>query len=164
MARPSGGESTPAAPKEDRREWAELPRELTASIVSRLAATEILRSAQFVCKSWKEACENPLVWRRINMYSIAEPAAPVDLALDHLCRRAVDRSRGQLLGIGISYFGNDYLLGYITQRYSSNFDLPLIDYFLARSPEFFSILRFSADFYRSFQIGPLNCNLWFMPC
>ncbi|EXB31420.1 F-box protein SKIP19 [Morus notabilis] len=98
--------------EEQLRNWLELPREVTASIFSRLVATEILNNTQFVCKSWFDICKDPLVWRKINMYNIGE--ADLNMELDRMCRHAVDRSRGNLVDINIEYLGNDGLLKHIT--------------------------------------------------
>lgn len=104
----SGGDS----PEEQLRNWLELPMEVTASIFSRLVATEILKTIQFVCKSWFDVCKDPLVWRKIDMYNIGETGS--NLSLDRMCRDAVDRSCGSLVDMNIEYFGNDALLKYIT--------------------------------------------------
>ncbi|XP_024018927.1 F-box protein SKIP19-like [Morus notabilis] len=100
------------SPEEPLRNWLELPREVTASIFSRLVATEILKTIQFVCRSWFDICKDPLVWRKINMYNLGE--AGLNMVLDRMCRHAVNRSRGNLVDINIEYFGNDDLLKYIT--------------------------------------------------
>ena len=92
------------------RNWEDLPWEVTASIFSRLMATGILMSVQFVCKSWFDICKDPLLWRRINVVNDREAA------VGRLCRHAVDRSCGGLLDINIDYFGTDDLLKYITDR------------------------------------------------
>lgn len=113
----SGGD----CPEEQLRNWLELPMEVTASIFSRLVATEILNTIQFVCKSWFEVCKDPLVWRKIDMYNIGESG--LNLSLDRMCRDAVDRSCGSLVDINIEYFGNDALLKHITDRYSFLFKI-----------------------------------------
>ncbi|GMN38428.1 hypothetical protein TIFTF001_007669 [Ficus carica] len=92
------------------RNWEDLPWEVTASIFSRLMATEILMRVQFVCKPWFDICKDPLLWRRINVVNDREAA------VGRLCRHAVDRSCGGLLDINIDYFGTDDLLEYITDR------------------------------------------------
>lgn len=96
------------------RNWLELPREVTASIMSRLVAVDILTSVQFVCKSWFEISKDPLIWRRIDMYKIGD--LDLDMDLVRMCRDAVDRSSGFLADINIENFGNDDLLEYIAER------------------------------------------------
>ncbi|KAH0911800.1 hypothetical protein HID58_035121 [Brassica napus] len=96
------------------RDWAGLPPELTWSILSRLGTVDILEKAQKVCKSWHSVCEEPSMWRKINMHN--------DLGfMDSLtrsrhvamCRNAVDRSQGGLVEIDIWYFCTDSLLNHI---------------------------------------------------
>ena len=121
MASSSILESAPPEPEEERRNWLELPREVTASILSRLVAIDILTTAQFVCKSWLEISKDPLVWRRIDMYKAGD--LDLEMDLDKMCRHAVDRSCGQLVDINIEYFGNDDLLKYIADRYDFSLNL-----------------------------------------
>ncbi|KAL0697415.1 hypothetical protein Bca4012_053537 [Brassica carinata] len=47
--------------------WAELPPELTSSILHRLGGIDILETAQRVCRSWRRVCKDPLMWRKIDM-------------------------------------------------------------------------------------------------
>ena len=92
-------ECPPPNPEEERRNWLELPREMTASILSRLVAIDVLTTAQFVCKSWLEVLKDPLVWRRIEMYKDGDLDLETDL--DKMCRHAVDPSCGKLVDINI---------------------------------------------------------------
>ena len=89
------------------RSWVDLPREVTASILSRLKAKDILTSAQFVCKAWLEVSKDPLVWKRIDVDDV------------EICRRAIDRSCGQAVEVYIRDVADDELLEYICDRYSS---------------------------------------------
>ncbi|KAJ0264970.1 F-box domain-containing protein [Hirschfeldia incana] len=97
------------------RNWAELPYELTSSILSRLNSIDILENAQKVCTSWRSVCKDPAMWRKIDMLNFGDK----EYNLEMMCRHAVDRSQGGLLEIDISCFGSDSLFNYIADR-SSN--------------------------------------------
>ncbi|KAK4488135.1 hypothetical protein RD792_003877 [Penstemon davidsonii] len=105
------GVSSSSAP---RPPWVELPRDVTANILHRLGAIEILESAQRVCTTWRNVCREPAMWRVIDMGNIGDPDDPYDLKI--MCRHAVDRSQGQLIDIKIEHFGNDELIHYIAER------------------------------------------------
>ncbi|KAK8662006.1 hypothetical protein V6N13_091594 [Hibiscus sabdariffa] len=96
------------------RDWLELPSEVTASILSRLGAIEILNSAQTVCSQWRNICKDPSMWRSIDMRNLGE--RDKDYVHEKMCVHAVDRSCGHLLDINIEYFGTDELLFYISER------------------------------------------------
>ena len=53
--------------KETPLDWLELPRDMTASILQRLGAIEILETAQKMCMSWRNLCKNPTVWHAVDM-------------------------------------------------------------------------------------------------
>lgn len=101
----------------DYRNWAELPPELTSSILLRLGAIEILENAQKVCKSWRRVCKDPSMWRKIDIDNRGGWAS-FKYDLESMCRHAVDRSQGGLVEIDIWYFGTDELLDYIADRFS----------------------------------------------
>ncbi|XP_059435880.1 putative F-box/LRR-repeat protein 23 [Corylus avellana] len=90
--------------------WLELPRDVTASILLRLGAVEILTSAQMVCSPWRNLCKDPSMWRAIDMGNNNHWN---DDELNTICRDAVDRSCGQLVDINLEYFGTDKLLRHI---------------------------------------------------
>ncbi|KAG8385239.1 hypothetical protein BUALT_Bualt03G0021400 [Buddleja alternifolia] len=95
--------------------WIELPRDVTANILHRLGAIEILESAQKVCTTWRSVCQDPAMWRVIDMRNLGDlHDMPYDLEI--MCRHAVDRSQGELIDINIQYFGTDELLDYISLR------------------------------------------------
>ena len=99
--------------------WVDLPPEVTASILSRLTAVEILISAQFVCKAWLEVSKDPLVWKRIDVVPLIWMR--IDLVRRfavEICRRAVDRSCGQAVEVNIHLAADDDLLDYISDRFS----------------------------------------------
>ncbi|QHO36636.1 hypothetical protein S83_030471 [Arachis hypogaea] len=94
------------------RNWLGLPNDLTLMIFSRLSTVDILVSVQQVCRQWWSICMDPLLWRTINMCDLGIRNS-VDYKLEKMCRRAIDRSCGQLEDISIEYFGTDDLLKYI---------------------------------------------------
>ncbi|KAH6799843.1 hypothetical protein C2S52_000307 [Perilla frutescens var. hirtella] len=103
----------PAAEAEASPPWMELPLDLTANILQRLGAVEILGSAQKVCATWRKLCQDPAMWRVIN---IINPDRIYSGECTNICRRAVDRSHGQLIDVTLVFFGRDELLDYIVLR------------------------------------------------
>ncbi|KAK8671378.1 hypothetical protein V6N13_037974 [Hibiscus sabdariffa] len=96
------------------RNWLELPPDVTASILSRLGAIDILNSAQKVCSQWRNICKDPSMWRSIDMRNTGERED--GRVHEKMCFHAVDRSCGHLLDINIEHFGTDELLFYIAER------------------------------------------------
>ncbi|PPD75215.1 hypothetical protein GOBAR_DD27860 [Gossypium barbadense] len=96
------------------RNWLELPLDVTASILSRIGAIEILNSAQNVCSLWRNICKDPLMWRSIDMHNLGD-LWDMDYDLAKMCVHAVDRSCGHLLDINVEYFGTDALLLHISE-------------------------------------------------
>ncbi|KAG2688855.1 hypothetical protein I3843_09G113300 [Carya illinoinensis] len=102
----------PPQPPGQCRNWLELPRDVTESILLRLGAIEILTSAQKVCLLWRNICKDPSMWRAVDMRNPGDLCdMPYDL--ETMCRHAVDRSFGQLVDINVEHFGTDELLNYI---------------------------------------------------
>ncbi|KAF3500719.1 hypothetical protein F2Q69_00039562 [Brassica cretica] len=127
---PSLGPFSPAPPsltpvmKEDGEciNWAELPSDLTSSILRRLGSIDILENAQRVCTSWRGVCKDPEMWRKIDMRNLGDVGFNVEI----MCRHAVDRSQGGLVEIEIWHFGTDSLLNYIADRSSNLRSLKLV--------------------------------------
>lgn len=105
--------------------WADLPGDVTANILQRLDAVEILESAQKVCSTWWRVTHEPSFWRVIDL----KPSLWEDVGMDPYdketidmlcgnmyCRKAVDRGLGEIIEINLEHFGNDRLLNYISQR------------------------------------------------
>ncbi|KAG5381601.1 hypothetical protein IGI04_033071 [Brassica rapa subsp. trilocularis] len=101
---------TPVVKDGECRNWSELPFELMSSILCRLDLIGVFENAQKVCTSWRRVCKDPAMWRKIDMYNLG-----LDLGYNPeiICRHAVDRSQGGLVGINIWHFGTDSLLNYI---------------------------------------------------
>ncbi|KAE8708149.1 putative F-box/LRR-repeat protein 23 [Hibiscus syriacus] len=97
------------------RNWLELPQDVTASILSRLGAIEILNSAQNVCSLWRKISKDPSMWKSIDMRNLGD-LFDMEYDLEKMCVHAVNRSCGHLLDINIEYFGTDELLFYISER------------------------------------------------
>lgn len=94
--------------------WLDLPADITANILHRLGAIEILESAQKVCTAWRKICKDPAMWRVIDMENLGDLGGmPYDL--EKMCMHAIDRSQGQLVDINIEYFGTDELMEYLAQ-------------------------------------------------
>ncbi|KAK6150117.1 hypothetical protein DH2020_017642 [Rehmannia glutinosa] len=93
--------------------WTELPRDLTANILRRLGVVDILENAQKVCTTWRTVCKDPAMWRVID---IRHDDYPHRMDLDIMCRRAVDRSQGQLIDIHMEGFADSETLLYVCRR------------------------------------------------
>ncbi|XP_010430852.2 PREDICTED: F-box protein SKIP19-like [Camelina sativa] len=116
----SSSTSVPSLMKdEEPRNWAELPSDLTSSIMLRLGVIEILENAQKVCTSWRRVSKTPSMWRKIDMHNLGDMRSSMKYDFEIMCRHAVDRSQGGLVEIDIWYFGTDNLLNYIADRASN---------------------------------------------
>ncbi|KAL8461031.1 hypothetical protein ACS0TY_032493 [Phlomoides rotata] len=103
--------------------WIELPEDITANILKRLGAVEILKSAQKVCTTWRKVSHDPSMWRVIDLRNPEHFMEQYDL----ICRQAVDRSQGQLVDLSLTYFGDDELINYVAYRSSHLKHLTLQD-------------------------------------
>jgi hypothetical protein len=113
----------PPDPADEFHGWLELPRDVTASILLRLGAIHILKSAQTVCSSWHNLCKEPPTWHTIDMRNSGwQETFP---KLQKMCQDAVDRSCGLLVDINVEYFGTDKLLMHIANKYLFLLILPL---------------------------------------
>ncbi|XP_004308389.1 PREDICTED: F-box protein SKIP19-like [Fragaria vesca subsp. vesca] len=101
-----------------RRDWTEIPYDITASILSRLDGdTESLAAAEMVCKTWREICKDPKLWRTIDFHSnrtIYMLGPPRRFDIVKMCRHAIHRSSGSFINVNVDYFCKDELLKYIT--------------------------------------------------
>ncbi|KAM5581357.1 putative F-box/LRR-repeat protein 23 [Rosa sericea] len=101
------------------RNWIDLPHDLTASILSRLGAIEILETAQKVCMTWRRICKDPMMWRTIDMCGVwvwgnSKSWKKNARKMAAMCRHAVDLGRGNVVDISLQNFGTNCLLMDIT--------------------------------------------------
>ncbi|VVB07866.1 unnamed protein product [Arabis nemorensis] len=113
---PSSSSLPPVMEDGEFRDWADIPPELTSSILLRLGTIEIVENAQKVCKSWRRVCKDPSMWKKIDMHNLGDLGS-MNYDLEIMCRHAVDRSQGGLIKIDVWYFGTDHLLNYIAERF-----------------------------------------------
>ena len=71
------------------RNWLELPRDLTVSILQRLGTIEILETAQRVCLLWRNLCKDPSMWSYIDMRNLGE-LDDMNYDLQMMCIHAID--------------------------------------------------------------------------
>ncbi|KAL7102631.1 hypothetical protein ACP275_08G130600 [Erythranthe tilingii] len=136
--------------------WEKLPPEVTAAILQKLGAVEILMTAVKVCPTWWRVSEKyPSIWRCIDMQdSIA--LWPGDIV--KMCRRAVDLSQGQLIEFKINGFGTDDLILYISQRSSQLKRLQLVN---CRGISFASVVEAITNFplLEELHLQQLDCTI-----
>ncbi|OIV89186.1 hypothetical protein TanjilG_25392 [Lupinus angustifolius] len=127
MSSSSPSSSNPALNSEESetRNWLDLPRDVTATILLKLGAIEILNNAQRVCTQWRSISNDPIMWRTIDM-SNSSYIHKMEFDLGIMCRHAIDRSRGNLVDISVEEFGTDDLLNYITDSTSHLHRLHLV--------------------------------------
>jgi hypothetical protein len=95
--------------------WLDLPREITANILSRLSTFDIVKNASIVCPTWWNIFKDPLLWRTIRMTDITIFCGHY-YQYEHICRYAVEKSCGHLNDIDIFDFATDDLLELIAQK------------------------------------------------
>ncbi|KAL8091080.1 hypothetical protein AgCh_040257 [Apium graveolens] len=109
--------SIPATPSETpSRNWLELPPELTTSIFHRVGALDIFMSARKVCRTWRQLCSDPEMWRVMDLKYTGDHLSDFDLR--KLAKKAVDLSGGQLIELSLHHFTDDELLNYVADRSS----------------------------------------------
>lgn len=104
-------------PARIRRNWLELPSELTESILSRLSTFDVYENARKVCRAWRGICSNPSMWRVMNFMRYGD-LYDISFDVESIFREAVDLSCGELVEYRMNYFANDGLLQYITDQYN----------------------------------------------
>ncbi|XP_022008382.1 putative F-box/LRR-repeat protein 23 [Helianthus annuus] len=97
-------------PKQEERNWLDLPSDVTANILNRIGMVDILENAQKVCTAWRKICKDPPMWRVINMNDI--PIFGAKLSRVEMCEHAVDRSQGQLVDITIVFLYDAEFMSY----------------------------------------------------
>lgn len=96
--------------------WIELPEELTANILQRLSAEDILESAQEVCTTWWRISKTLPTWRVLELD--IDKYGGNDFEMFYTC--AVNRSQGELTDLKMTYcFKYEDLLDYVVERYNS---------------------------------------------
>ncbi|XP_071703373.1 putative F-box/LRR-repeat protein 23 [Rutidosis leptorrhynchoides] len=99
--------------------WFDLPLDLKINILSRIAHVEILENTQFVCTDWYKVCNDPSMWKVINMYGMANCFAGSYTECMKLCKHVVDRSQGQLVDLIFPpRLQSDEVLMYVADRAS----------------------------------------------
>ncbi|KAL6991600.1 hypothetical protein U1Q18_009712 [Sarracenia purpurea var. burkii] len=101
------------------RNWAELPLDVTATILQKLGTVDILQNAQKVCMTWRRVSKDPAMWRSIDMRDLGDFRDMDQDGRENMARHAIDRSCGQLLDICIEDFGYE-LLQYLADRIDEN--------------------------------------------
>ena len=112
--RPSTSKSTSNL-EDQERNWLDLPSDITANILLRIGAIDILTNAQKVCTVWRKICKDPSMWKVINMRDLLK--SDEFFLIEELCEHLIDRSQGQLDGIAFVYDDNEALLRYVADRY-----------------------------------------------
>ncbi|KAF5770771.1 putative F-box domain, leucine-rich repeat domain superfamily, F-box-like domain superfamily [Helianthus annuus] len=102
--------------KQEKRNWLDLPSDVTANILNRIGMVDILENAQKVCTAWRKICKDPAMWRVINMNDLR--GAIAEVSADKMCKHAVDRSQGQLVDITIVSTYDAELHLYVADRTS----------------------------------------------
>lgn len=104
-------------PATSRRNWLELPSELTESILKRLSAFDVYENARKVCRTWRHICSQPSMWRVVNLMHPGDPYE-IDYDAENIYEKAVDMSSGELVEFRMNHFAHDDLLKYISDRSS----------------------------------------------
>ncbi|GJW15337.1 putative F-box/LRR-repeat protein 23 [Tanacetum coccineum] len=105
--------------KHEKRNWLELPFDVTANILLRIGMIDILENAQKVCTVWRKICKDPSMWRVINMRDLLKSSIFYFSVDVKLFKHVIDRSQGQLVDITFLYDYNDELLRYVADRSSA---------------------------------------------
>ncbi|XP_047309276.1 F-box protein SKIP19-like [Impatiens glandulifera] len=92
-----------------------LPRDVMVAILQKVGVFDILENVQHVCESWHEICQDPALWRSIDMSDIIDYYTSDDQTFE-IIKQAIDRSCGQLIDISLEHDCNDDILKYITDR------------------------------------------------
>ncbi|KAK1381993.1 putative F-box/LRR-repeat protein 23 [Heracleum sosnowskyi] len=97
--------------------WQELPEELTTSFLERVGSIYLIASGRKVCHSWRQICSRPEMWRVVDL-RISGYRSKWEILVNNMARKAVEWSCGQLIDFRLSYYGDNLLLNYISDRSS----------------------------------------------
>ncbi|KAK1381994.1 F-box protein SKIP19 [Heracleum sosnowskyi] len=105
------------SPAERNRNWQELPEELTTSFLERVDTLYKIVTARKVCKSWRQICSRPEMWRVVDLrFSGPGYKKENDVVVNKMARNAVDWSSGEMIDFRLGYYGDDRLMNYISER------------------------------------------------
>nr|XP_043627257.1 putative F-box/LRR-repeat protein 23 [Erigeron canadensis] len=97
-----------------KRNWLDLPSDVTANILSRVGVFDILENVQKVCTTWYQICKDPTFWRVV---SIDNSSNLIGLSVcSNVVKHVVTRSQGQLVDISMKEVCDKYLLQFIADR------------------------------------------------
>ncbi|KAF1867315.1 hypothetical protein Lal_00049744 [Lupinus albus] len=108
----SSSTQSPISEEPVTRNWLDLPRDVTSTILLKVGSIDILNNAQRVCLQWRSMSYDPTMWHTIDMRNSYAPN-DMEFDLEMMCRHAIDRSYGNLVDITLDYFGSDDLLTYV---------------------------------------------------
>ncbi|KAK1381992.1 putative F-box/LRR-repeat protein 23 [Heracleum sosnowskyi] len=108
---------TSIPPAERNPQWQELPEELTTSFLERVGSIYLIASGRKVCHSWRQICSRPEMWRVVDL-RISGYRSKWEILVNNMARKAVEWSCGQLIDFRLSYYGDNLLLNYISDRSS----------------------------------------------
>lgn len=77
----------------------------------------MLISGRKVCKTWRQICSDPSMWRVVNV-KVSDELIHIYKHLGKIIRQAVDLSCGELIELRLDLFGDDDLLLYVSDRYN----------------------------------------------
>ncbi|KAI3780389.1 hypothetical protein L2E82_10370 [Cichorium intybus] len=101
--------------KQQKRNWLDLPYDVTANILHRVGVLDILENVQKVCTTWHKICKDPTMWRILNL-----DKRPHEMrVIWEIYKEVVDKSHGQLVDITIvDALADDCFLEYVADRSS----------------------------------------------
>ncbi|XP_047953258.1 putative F-box/LRR-repeat protein 9 [Salvia hispanica] len=105
--------------------WIELPDELTANILQRLSAEEILETAQEVCTTWWRISKTLPTWRVLELD--IDRYGGNDFEMFYTC--AINRSQGELTDLNRTYCTKyEDMLDYVVERSSKLLRLKIAEF------------------------------------
>ncbi|XP_047309302.1 putative F-box/LRR-repeat protein 23 [Impatiens glandulifera] len=103
-----------------------LSEDIIMLIMKKVGVVDILLNLQKVCRSWRNICKDPALWRSIDMHSnysyhIITCCSTTRInrtryVMNDMIKHAIDRSCGQLIDIKLEKHFNVDILKYLTYR------------------------------------------------